>query len=287
LTAALREVEAGMFDDVCGLLEDFENPAIRYDEWRRLLDYPWRRPAEHSGYALVDDAAVVGFLGLVFGELLVRGRPERFCNLTSWIVKPGYRNQGLRLLAPVLRTPATLTMLTPSPSGHALCRRLGFRDLHSAAQLVPALPPLPRLGRRSAVRIDADPGVVRAALAPEHRRIFDDHSALGCAQLRLYDASGRSCYVVARKRSWGRRRVCQVHYASDPELLAPHAHAVAWALFCLYGRPITLVEERFLAGRTVPLAARRSLKFPPLYRSERLEPADVPNLYSELVLLPL
>ena len=74
-------------------------------------------------------------------------------------------------------------------------------------------------------------------------------------------------------------------HIGEPGLFAAHAQAVADRLLPP-GKAVLAVDRRLLAGH--PADGRvESIPVARYYKSNRLEPRDVDNLYSELLLLDL
>src|SRR5512145_1520818 len=91
------------FEDVVPLLEEFPGQRLPREAWYRMLfEPPWPTPDDRRGYVLRDDGRVVGFLGTISCTREIRGRRERFCNLSSWIVRDSHRGASLQLVLPVL-----------------------------------------------------------------------------------------------------------------------------------------------------------------------------------------
>ena len=63
---------------------------------------PGKVQAPNHGYMLRDGQRVVGALFALYSERLVERRVERFCNMGTWCVLPGYRFRSISLLAALL-----------------------------------------------------------------------------------------------------------------------------------------------------------------------------------------
>lgn len=91
------------FERVYPLLQDFGISRITKDHWRRLFTRNWDSPEDYCGYLLDQDGEVKGFLGLLFSERTINGRLEKFCNMTSWMVKQESRGHSLQLFLEALK----------------------------------------------------------------------------------------------------------------------------------------------------------------------------------------
>ena len=80
-------------------------------------------------------------------------------------------------------------------------------------------------------------------------------------------------------------RTASLLHVSDPELLAAMSKPLARHLLLRHGAVATLVEDRIAGRRPSPAFALRRTQ-PKMFRSSHLGPADVDDLYSELVFQP-
>lgn len=278
----IAEATSSRFEDIHRLLLGFDNPHITVDRWRRLLEHDWGAADEPHGYVLLDDDRVVGFIGFVFSRMVIRAEPRAFCNITTWIVEPQHRKDSLRLLAPLASLKGhTITNLSPTPAVRPLFLMSGFRLLDEKGAVV-----LPIPGGRRAIKADVITDVprIRHLLAPEHRRILDDHLPYGCSHV-LLTAGSRYCYVLSKSDPSWRVRVSRIHYASDRDMLFDHAAGLAWALWKHERSVATLVDSRFLRDRLPRGGLWYVLPRTKLYRSRELDRDDISSAYSEAVLL--
>ena len=73
----------------------------------------------------------------------------------------------------------------------------------------------------------------------------------------------------------------------DVEQFVAGLPAVRAHLFRRHRAVIAECDGRLVEGIDLPASLTIRREFPRLYRSERLEPREVPNLYSEIMLLNL
>ena len=100
--------------------------------WRRMFEYPRVESQPNLGFVLESTDKLVGFLGAIYSERLVRGRLERFCNLSSWYTMPQFRSRSVMLLMALLdQRGYTFTNLTPSEVVAQVGEAFGFRPLES------------------------------------------------------------------------------------------------------------------------------------------------------------
>jgi hypothetical protein len=89
----------------------------------------------------------------MYSNRIIGGKPERFCNVFGWYVKPDYRHYSVSLLSFLVRRPG-LTFFNVTPADHVLpiFKRMGF-SLADESRYVcrPGVGTL--LGSRSKVRV--------------------------------------------------------------------------------------------------------------------------------------
>jgi hypothetical protein len=275
-----------MFEDIHRLFVGFANPRMRKDDWRRMLfQYPWPVEGDARGYVLLDDARPVGCIGTIFSTQELNGKPEPVCNLSSWIMADSHRSKWMDLLAPVLRLRShTVTCTTPSPTTYRLFIKLGYRVLEDRVLLLPPLATPRELAGLRGASVSTDADEVRAALAGEELRRFDDHrGSLGAHILLRRD--GRCCWATATVMHFKRIRFALVHHISDRQLFWECLPLAKWGFLKALKAPALAVDARFAEGRRVPLVVTWRLSQRRLYRPlhEGITPALVDGLYTELM----
>ncbi len=275
------------FDRIHPLLLHFRQTRLERDQWRRIFSLRWSRHHDHFGYVLMDGDRVIGFLGTLFFERTVRDREHRFCDLFCWIVPEEYRQHSLLLLFPVLKLQdTTLMSLTPSRGASLVLAKFGFMVLETHTVILPFL--LSPGGGRG-VRLVTEPERIRGLLSGQERIVFRDHDLPGCGQL-LLQAEGdenRTCYLVFNTVRKKGIRFTQLYHVGDPELFRQGLSRLQ-RYFLLHNRTLfTLVDRRLLGGMRPGPCREHVLRYPRLYRPAGLEPAQVDNLYSELLLMRL
>ena len=269
---------------VSAFLVEHLQPGVTAETWRRALEIPWQRDAPNRGFVLTADGVVVGAHLAFYSSRVIRGEELLICNLGPWCVLDEHRAQGLRLLRAVLKQPGMhFTDLSPSGSVVPLNERLGFKHLDTATSLAANLPWLSRPGR---VRVTSSRRVIEATLTGDALQVYRDHADLVAARHLLVSRGDEHCHVVFRRdRRKGLPLFASILHVSHPDLFRASWRAVARHLLLRHRLPLTLAEQRVVAGRLAPsvaLAAHRTKMF----RSDVLEPGDVDYLYSELVCLP-
>lgn len=282
-TPVARNVTRDDFDRVIPLLTTHLDPSLDRATWRRIFDYRWQGSQDSCGSILVDEDRVVGFLGLIFSERMVNGRTVPFCNITSLVVEPEYRSTTLFLLNPVRRLKDhTITDLTPNAAVCRLLEGLGFQELDRKMALL-----LPFRNAVSTRRVffTHDPEEIRGELHENDVIILRDHQTYTQCRYFLLREGNTRCFLVYTVVTSLRRPYCHIHYVSNPELFGRWSGLVRRELVRHSAAPYVLLDGRF--AHRLPAFACWVLPFTwrKMYRSPSLNPEQVDNLYSELVLL--
>lgn len=274
------------FENVYNLLLDFQTPHITKDQWRRLFINPWGSFADYCGYMLVDGDKVVGFLGTIFSKRYLNGREYKFCNLSSWIVKPEYRAKSMSLLRPILQLKDyTITNLTGMPALYNLFKKLGFKDLGLYRFIFPPLPPVRLIGGRKCHVIE-DPNVIDKLLSENELIIFRDHINYECIHLIIESSIG-NCYVVATRVLRRGLPFIYIHYINNIHVLKENIYRVILQILMKYKSLGIIIDERLLKGHKFALAIKNEVPNFKVYKSLSLNPEDIDNLYTEFILLNL
>lgn len=280
----VRAIRDADLPAVAEFLHRHLNPGVSPDEWVRACTVPWGVRAPNHGYMLVDQGRVVGAYLAFYADREIDGRSERFCNLGAWCVLDEFRFKGLRLLKAILaQQDVHFTDLSPSGNVIALNQRLGFRFLDTTTALVPNLPYPSVPGR---IRIVRDTQLIEERLSEPHLTLFRDHLLARAARHAMIDHDGDTCYVMYRRvRRKNLPLFATVLWVSNPEVFLRAAHVFARHLLFHDGVLATLVENRIVGGQ-VPLSRTLRSPRPKMYLSNRLNPSQMDDLYSELVCVP-
>ncbi len=272
-----------MFEEIHQLLLDFNNSDITKDDWRNLFSHSWKGDDDQYGYVLVDGGKIVGFLGTIFSEREVDGTIRRFCNATSWIVKPEYRNESALLVLAFLRTRnCTLTNLSPNPIATNVFTRLGFSVLNDETIL---RLPVPGFRVNTGCSVTADISEIETQLPDKHLRLLRDHRRYKCRHLLMTRKDGKQCYIIStrikRKRLW----FAHVHYISNLAFFVESIGPITKELCKQHRAAAIMIDKRFDETVRISLGFTYRLPNPMLFKSDVLQPSQIDNLYSELILL--
>jgi hypothetical protein len=280
----VQKAYAQDFDKVYTSLLAAHDPRINQEDWRQLFIKHWDIPEDYHGYMLIDNEEVVGFLGTIFSTRKIHDQEYRFCNLTSWIVKPEFRNKSLFLLFPLLKlADYNFTNLSAQEHVAAIHRQLGFTEIGSRAQI---LLPLSGLFSQGNIKyqIIFDHNKIHDCLQGEELNIFRDHLRFKCSHI-LLESANDYCYLVASKLIKKMVPILYIHYIGNLHLFLKLIHKVALKLLCHFQSLGLLLEDRFVAGVNLPGAIKYNLPQYKLFKSPSLQARDIDNLYSERILL--
>ena len=171
----LQRVHPSMFDEIYTGLLHGHDATVTKEEWRRIFSYGWHNPSGHVGYALMDGGAPVGFVGLIFSEIVIDGVCEKFCNVTTWIVKENYQGSAAALVLPLRDLKEhTITNMTSNMRAYRVFSRLGFETLETHTRLALAVPAL-LVPSQIDCTIAHEPDAIAPELDETHARILHDH----------------------------------------------------------------------------------------------------------------
>lgn len=273
---------------VLPLFSAFNNPAISAEQWRSLFHYPWETDTEQRGFVLRDENRVVGFIGTIWSVRKIAGKAERFCNLSSWITLPEYRNHSLLLFKAVMELrDCTITCHTPAGPLYPLYRRFGFSDLEKNLRIIRPLPAWQGASTWLGDEAISDPDEIEPLLPPPEREILNGHRLPGCGHLLLRGRAGEQCYLVYTRTMGKRFPFAHVHYLGNPQVFARNLDRVRLHLMLTLRTPLIMIDARLVADVALPNSREVSLSVPHVFRSGSLSAAQIDNLYSELILLNL
>ena len=256
------------------------NERVPASAWEEAVLASSKSPPPNHGFMLRSGNDIVGVYLAFYSERDIDGQVLKICNLAAWCVIDDYRSQGLRLARALLAQPGyEFTDLSPSGNVVALNRRMKFRELDTATDLVLNLP-LPLWSRGT--HIESRPDKIAGLLVGRDLELFRDHRGSAAARHFVVVRGADRCYVMFRR---DRRRqlplFASLLYVSNPEVFRLSARIIHRHLLVRHLVPATLVERRLVGASPRPAFALRSPR-PKMFRSNTLEPDQVDYLYSEL-----
>lgn len=248
--------------------------------WTAALDATVDSDPPNHGFQLRAGGKIVGVYLAFYSNREIDGRQVKICNLAAWCVLEEFRSQGLRLARAVLgQRGYEFTDLSPSGNVVGLNRRLKFKDLDTATDLVLNLP-WPVRSRRT--RIVSDAARIRTLLQGRELTIYRDHQKSAAARHLVAIHGDEICYVMFRRdRRKNLPLFASYLYVSDPRVFRAASRAIERHLLLRHRIPATLAERRLVGASTRPSFALRSPR-PKMFRSDTLTANQIDYLYSEL-----
>jgi hypothetical protein len=250
-------------------------------EWIAGLSANWAAERPNFGFLLRDEGKVVGGIGAIYADRLVRGRLEHFCNITSWCVLDEFRKFSMQLaMRLVAQDGIHLTDFSPTKVVAGALQFLKFQPLDEAVVVLPNLP-VPGFRRQ----VKTDPLAAGGSVPVEILRVWQDHACFPWLNQLLVGEPGRWCHVIYKRRMFKGLPCADILYRSDSELFG-HSLSVLKCHLFLRGMMSSHVERRML--QAVPRLSKTRTGFNvKQYKSETLSGDDIDYLYSESVALDL
>ena len=254
------------------------------EQWALAFQQDWGVARPNNGFLIRDQGRIVGGIGAIYAERLIRGQAERFCNITSWCVLEAFRAQSMRLAMAVVSQPGFhFTDLTPTEVVSKTLQFLKFKPMNERQAVWPNVPwPFARFG---GVRVVTAPDAIERALSPADAKVFRDHRHLPWLRHVALGRPGAFCHVVWKPNRLKHVPGAMVLAVSDPELFLRHRLPLAGHLLRC-GNLYTRVESRLLPRVPKPVKELTGFRNK-VFRSDTLAEADISNLYSEIVALDL
>lgn len=255
------------------------------EQWADAFRQDWGLEKPNHGFLIRADEQIVGGIGAIYAQRSINGKPEKFCNITSWCVLDQYRSQSMRLALAVTSQPGFhFTDLTPTEVVSKTLQFLKFKPMNERQALFPNF--IWPYNLPAGVRIIAHPDQLKNILSPEDSKAYSDHKHLPWLNHLAVGLPGAYCYVVYRRTHLKGVPGAYVLATSYPELFLTYRMALGSYLLLRRGLLFTRIESRLLPSVPKPsieLSGYRNKVF----RSDTLSERDISNLYTEIVALDL
>jgi hypothetical protein len=298
----VRKATYSDFDAVYTLLRRLNDTTFSKEDWQQICRLDFQSSLSHFGYVLENDQRIVGFMGTIFSERIIKGKAVKFCNFHSWIVDPRAKSHGMALLLEVMKLKDhVITNFTASAGPYKIFKALRFNEIeYTNYKLLPfQIGPLVHKTVRSINNSNAG-----KLLNEEELAIFRHHRKFTNVQfLWVGDQQGHS-FIVAKKKHYipvvvskipvlsnflsRSLKLAQLHYLSDPEhFFTCYASLQGAARICLkLGSIGVITEDRFLPAKQQLRKKRYPAKRPYFYKNAN-DDGMIDTLYSELFVLNL
>lgn len=275
------------FEEIYPFLKAFDNSHNK-NGWRKIFDYSFSNNEGYCGYILRDNREIVGFLGYIFSKRIINNREEKFCNITSWIVKKKYRNNSLSLLYPILKLKDyTITNISSGRKElYQISKKLGFKDLDSYLIILYPLFKISSLLKKKS-KVITIKNNIGTFLAKDQSlyKLFKEHINYKCCHLLVETKEGKICYIVFTKVKRKKISFAYIHYISDIDIFIKNVDKLKISIIKNYKIFFIIIEKRFLKGNNVSFSFTNKLCCYKVFKSNCLDKYDIDNLYSELILL--
>lgn len=285
----IEKVTVDDFEPVYPLLLDFNNPGVSKTGWKNLFVDHWNSQEKYYGYKLVDGSHVVGYVGYIFSRKQINGKWEKFCNMSSWIVKKEYRYYSIELLYPLKElSDYTLISFTPNVASYkALIKLFKFKELDRYESIIPAMPSLPRLLKKRCEILTHTPGhpqKILQFLSDYEKKIFQDHVNFDSVHSVAVTDQG-NLYLIFKKVYKRHLPFAKLYFVSDPDLFLKHLEELRFRVPLVLKTVGMVIDSRFLKERRFHFSKNKSFFMPMVYKSNHLLPHEIDYLYSEFFLL--
>jgi len=276
---AVLPIAAKDLPEACRFLARGFQASDAQDAWMAAFSQSWAEHQPNHGYMLQDKGQIVGVIGAIYSDQMIRGRHERFCNVNNWYVDPAYRQHSILLLSRLLTQKGVhFTNLTPRADLLRLFTALKFQYVDDGRVIY--ILNVPQLRLRDS-KVLTDPDEIVAVLSWADAKVFRDHvSCLGLKQVALGSKADGFCHVAFCKTTVRRIPCITILHISNPMRFSRHLPALR-RHFLRYGAPLAQVESRLLSA-TPHLAIELKRAPHKMFLSHTLAPGDVTSLYTEL-----
>ncbi|MFT5893908.1 MAG: GNAT superfamily N-acetyltransferase [bacterium] len=285
MNAFVRLAEGRDIEAICSLLHTKMNSRIPVERWRQLMSYEWFSEKPDYGRVVESDGDILGFCGMVYADrtLANNERVERIVSMSSWYLDKSVRGKGLgkAMLKSAIEDPTlTYATLTNSRKPLGIVEALGFRVLEDHRYLWRK-----EKAVVTSINLLHDAASIKLLVKPYQREIIDDMANLPVVPMLLQVDGQQTLLFFSIKRKKNDILWFDLMYVSDRVLFTRNAQAVASAL--LPDEPSILAADGRLVHKPSSEIEYEPLPVARYFVSQRVEPYELDNLYSELQLLDL
>jgi hypothetical protein len=247
------------------------------EQWRRAITSTWCPEADHGYLLRAADGRIGGVIVLFRAHRWIGGAWRRTCGLSSWLVLPEFRDDSIQLLVHATRdNDFVYVNFTPAPRTVRIFERLGFHRIDTTEWVVAnvPLPWAPALSNRAAIA---------AHLTGTACDVLSAHAAYPrLHHVGLSDENGDFCHVAFVRARFHLVLAARVIYSNDWALFGRVLKSFRRVALLRFGLPLTMVEQRRLAGRPAFAVAQTAQQLA-LFRGTDVVAGAIDGLYSELV----
>jgi hypothetical protein len=168
----LRRATEKDFEKIYPLLKEMNNSHLGRKDWYQLFTNHWSVDNFSPGIILFIGDKIVGFLGTIYSQQIIAGQSQRFCNLTTWIVKNEYRSHSIKMIFYLLKNQQVIfTSFSSNDIVYQVYKKLGFKDANQSQRIVYKLPFFKRKKYHLITTIDE----IKRDINESCQKIFYDH----------------------------------------------------------------------------------------------------------------
>lgn len=274
---ATHLAEVGQF------LHEQLNPRFTPEQWVSSVTHGWSEQVPNYGMQLRDGERLVGVFCAIYADQMIDGQVERFCNPHSWCVLPTHRQHGIGLVLQLIKQDGYhFTMFTPNATVTKVFLGLKFKNLDDRQYVCFNLPSL-ALWRRGAF---AESSSERIAKLLKGQDLVDFHAHKNIPWLKFvaFGVGDDICWVIYKPTHWKRMHSAWIMHVSNADVFGRRISLLGSHLLQRHGIATMRVEARWLAGKPDWALQERRTQ-PKLFKSATLGPAQIRDLYSELMAL--
>ena len=296
MAIVLREIAHSDFDQICKLfLEIYGNkPFLGFEK-------AFYQHNELLGYCLIDDKlksdSMVGYFGCFTHNRAWQGVEFKYYNTHSWIVKPDYRSQSLRLLLPFVKLKdGIVTNFSANKTVARILEQLKFAKLGVTNSILKS-----SFGVKSFL-------LQRKLKSVSHNNeVLNHHQLFNCICLSLHGSFLKQkldlvIKKVDRKPIWVKKinwltksllnkplitknyNLHKVHYASDYSVLIDHLDVISHYLFLKKRVGGLIIPDTHCSGLK-PERVVAKYEDEVYYKSNLVETPPIDYLFSEVFYL--
>jgi len=260
---------------------------ISFEKWRNILDCRWNHQDERYGVVVEENGALSGFLGIVFADRTLLGKPHRTGNITSWFLEKHLRRGGLgQDMLSLITEPTGVTYTATSANFRSggLLKKIGWQLLedtrlfwHRSDHPMPV-----------ETKLMTGTTEVLPALNAGDAQILNDHQNLNLTPHLLTTTAGEKLFLLTYVKRKGEQSTehYEILHTSNPALLAKHIRTIANLLLPAHNAVLSS-DKRFVTPSTTADTSQL-LQVPRYFKPfDNLPAEQIDFLYGEVVLLDL
>jgi len=275
----VRQAVINDFGKVYPLLEEMNNTRLSKGDWRQLFQNHWAIEEFSPGIVLEIGDKIVGYIGTIYSRQMVAGKPQLFCNLTTWIVLDEYRSYSIMMIFSLVRNKnLVLTSFSSNNVTYEVYKKLGFKDGNQSKRIVYPFPF--SFFQSSDYKIITDEQVINDNISQDDKIIFNDHHRFGNAYV-LIKSKDEGCLLMGVSRD----KLLRVYFVSNKTFFQRHLKYFRHKLMSQFQAKRMQIDEQLLNGASLFLSRKVTWGNPYQFKTSLKELESPSPEYSEIFLL--